>query len=192
MEAADHHHAPTVALCRYFTTVWPEYLFGDLEACERRSAELVAYCIDKKVAQFRLYGGVMHACARARRDSTVENIEAVRAAGEANQQSGARVKDSMILSCLAEVLLATGDVTGLKQRWKTPLNLPSSPRSDCCSRRLATDRRQGGAIEVARGQEARLLKLRAAIYLARLWRDSGAPNDRRASLEPILAAIEGG
>ena len=43
------------------------------------------------------------------------------------------------------------------------------------------------AIEIARGQEARLLELRAATDLARLWRDAGSPNDPRALLEPILA-----
>jgi hypothetical protein len=36
-----------------------------------------------------------------------------------------------------------------------------------------------------------MLELRAAIDLARLWRDTGLPNDPRALLEPILAQIEG-
>src|SRR6266436_1903548 len=48
------------------------------------------------------------------------------------------------------------------------------------------------AIAVARSQEARLLELRAATDLARLWR-GGRPNgDLRGLLEPILAGIEGG
>jgi hypothetical protein len=37
-----------------------------------------------------------------------------------------------------------------------------------------------------------MLELRAATDLARLWHEAGAPNDPRALLEPILAAIEGG
>ncbi len=48
------------------------------------------------------------------------------------------------------------------------------------------------AIEIAGSQEARLLELRAGIDLARLWRETGSPNDPRALLELILAAIEGG
>jgi hypothetical protein len=47
-------------------------------------------------------------------------------------------------------------------------------------------------MEIARSQEARLLELPAGIDLARLWRETGSPNDRRALLEPILAVIEGG
>ena len=47
-------------------------------------------------------------------------------------------------------------------------------------------------IEIARSQEARMLELRAATDLARLWRDMGSANDPRALLEPVLATIEGG
>ena len=65
------------------------------------------------------------------------------------------------------------------------------------SRRPETDRERAEvsflkAIEIADGQEARMLELRAATDLTRLWRDTGAPNDPRALLEPILAVIEGG
>jgi predicted ATPase len=48
------------------------------------------------------------------------------------------------------------------------------------------------AMETARGQEARLLELRAATDLAQLWRDNGSDRDPHALLEPILATIEGG
>ncbi len=66
---------------------------------------------------------------------------------------------------------------------------PSSSRSPDPARAEASFHR---AIEIARSQEARLLELRAAADLARLWRDAGSPNDSRALLEPILAQIEGG
>jgi hypothetical protein len=64
-------------------------------------------------------------------------------------------------------------------------------------KRPETDRKRAEAgflkaIEIAHAQEARVLELRAATDLARLWRDTGSPNDPHALLEPILAAIEGG
>jgi len=37
-----------------------------------------------------------------------------------------------------------------------------------------------------------LLNGSPTIDLARFWRETGSPNDPRALLEPILAAIEGG
>ena len=209
MEAADHYHAPTVALCRFFTTIWPELLFGDFEACERHSAELVAYCIEKKVEQFRLYGVLTKTCARARRDPTAQNIVAIHAAHDAHHRSGARILDSMILSHLAEALLATGNVRGVEAALQEAFEFVelSGERflladlhriaGKLALRRLVSDRVPAEAsflkaIEVARDQGARLLELRAATDLAHLWRDTGSPNDPRPLMEPILAAIEGG
>ena len=48
------------------------------------------------------------------------------------------------------------------------------------------------AIEVARSQDARLLELRAATDLARLWQGTRTAEQIRALIEPALAAIEGG
>jgi hypothetical protein len=209
VEAADHYHAPTVALCRFFTTIWPELLFGDFEACERHSVELVAYCIEKKVEQFRLYGVLTDTCARARRDPTAQHIAAIRAAHDAHHRSGARILDSMILSNVAEASLATGDVAGVEATLQEAFEFVelSGERflladlhriaGKSALRRGAPDRARAEAcflkaIEVARDQEARLLELRAATDLAHLWRDTGSPNDPRTLLEPILAAIEGG
>jgi tetratricopeptide (TPR) repeat protein len=209
IEAADHYHAPTVALCRFFTTIWPELLFGDLESCERHSAELVAFCVERKVEQFRLYGVVTHTCARAVRHSTAENIEAFRAARDAHHRSGARILDSMILSGLAEALLAAGDVTGAEAASQEAFDFVEQsgerflladlhrldgrialeqPRPDRARAEASFLR----AIEVARSQEARLLELRAATELARLRRGTGSSNDPGLLLEPMLAQIEGG
>ena len=41
------------------------------------------------------------------------------------------------------------------------------------------------ALESARMQKARLLELRAAMSLARLWRDQGKPNQARELLAPV-------
>ena len=209
LEAEDHDHAPTVALCCFFTTIWPELLFGDIEACERHSAELVAYCIEKKVEQFRLYGVVTETCARAQRDPTPEHIEALCAARDAHHRSGARVLDSMILCCLIEALLAAGDVRRAEaalQEADQFVELSGEHLLLSDLRRLEghialkqpeADRGRAEtcflkSIEIAHGQGSRLLELRAVTDLARLRRDTGSPTDLRALLEPILATVEGG
>ena len=208
-ELVGHGHAPTVAQCRLFTVVWPELFFGNLEDCERHSAELVAYCIQEKVESFRLWGALFHACAGATRAATPENIKVIRATIDEYHRSGARLFESAYISYLAEALLKAGDVTGAKAAlqqafafvessgecfWLAELHRldgrialkqpdPDPARTEACFLK---------AVDVARSQEAHMLELRAATDLARLWRDTGSPNDPCVLLEPILAAIEGG
>jgi bifunctional non-homologous end joining protein LigD len=71
--------------------------------------------------------------------------------------------------------------------------LPLSLRKTNLARLLA--RRPDGIFvapfeqgEIAHGQEARMLELRAATDLARLWREAGAPNDPRARREGFAVA----
>ena len=193
----------------FFTTIWPELLFGDIEACERHSAELVAYCIEKKVEQFRLYGVVTETCARAQRDPAPEHIEALCAARDAHHRSGARVLDSMILCCLIEALLAIGDVRRAEaalqeadqfvelsgehlllsdlRRLEGHIAL-KQPEADRGEQRPASS--NPSRSPTARGPAC--FELRAVTDLARLRRDTGSPTDLRALLEPILATVEGG
>jgi predicted ATPase len=115
----------------------------------------------------------------------------------------------MILSHLAEALLATGNVVGVEAALQEAFEFVelSGERflladlhriaGKLALRRTASDQALAEAcflkaIEVARDQEARLLELRAATDLAHLWRDTNSPNDPRTLLEPILASIEGG
>ena len=208
-ELPSHNHAPTVAACTFFAVVWPELLLGDLEACERHGEELIAYCEERKVEHYRRMGAVAHACARALRNPMGENIAALRAAIDAADRSGARLLNSNFLSNLAEALLAADNVRGAEATlqeafafversgerfWLADLHRlegqialnrpePDPERAEACFLR---------AIEIAREQESRMLELRAATGLAHVRRDAGSPDDPRALLEPILAAIEGG
>ncbi|HZZ25408.1 MAG TPA: adenylate/guanylate cyclase domain-containing protein [Roseiarcus sp.] len=208
-ELPRHNHVPTVAFSMILGVVSLDAVLDDLEACERHSAELVAYCGEKKYEQHRLWGALFHACARAMRSPRDENISALRAAIDAYRRSGTRLFESLFCSYLAQALLIAGDVNGAdatlqeafvfveksgERFWladwhrvggQIALKQPEPDRAQAEARFLK-------AIEIARSQEARLLELRAGIDLARLWRETGSPNDRRALLEPILAQIEGG
>jgi predicted ATPase len=89
------------------------------------------------------------------------------------------------LSIVEETLLKIGDVTG--RAWEAELHRqraqilaalnPSNAReAESCLKK---------SIEVARGQNAKSLELRAATSLAELWRTQGRPDEARALLEPI-------
>jgi class 3 adenylate cyclase/predicted ATPase len=96
------------------------------------------------------------------------------------------------LSIVEEMLSNIGDVTG--RAWEAELhrqraqilvalNPPKVGEAESC---LKT------SIEVARGQSAKSLELRAATSLAELWRTQGRLDDARALLEPICRWFEEG
>ena len=208
-ELRDHKIPGAIALYMQLALAWPELMYGDFGTAERYAAEHVAFCVEKKVEQFRLWGGNYQASARAMREPTEENVAALRGAIAANNRSGGYFSDSIFKSYLAEALLMRRDIAGAEaalqdafafvERSGERFWLADLHRVDgqIALKRSETDRERAEAcflkaIEIAHGQEARMLELRAATELAELWRDEGAPNDPRALLEPILAEIEGG
>jgi tetratricopeptide (TPR) repeat protein len=208
-ELPDHKIPGTIALYKQLALAWPELMYGDFETAERYAAEHVAFCVERKVEQFRLWGANYQASARAMREPTEENLAVLRGAIAANNRSGGYFSDSIFKSYLAETLLLRGetadaeaalqDAFAFVERSGERFWLADLHRVDgqIALRRPETDRERAEAcflraIEIAHGQEARMLELRAATDLARLWREAGSPNDPRALLEPILAQIEGG
>jgi tetratricopeptide (TPR) repeat protein len=206
-ELRDHKIPGTIALYMQLALAWPELMYGDFETAERCAGEHVAFCVEKKVEQFRLWGGNYQASARAMREPTEENVAALRAAIAANNRSGGYFSDSIFKSYLAEALLMRRDIAGAEaalqdafafvERSGERFWLADLHRVDgrIALKRPETDRERAEAcflkaIEIAHRQEARMLELSAAIELAELWREEGAPNDPRALLEPLLAEIE--
>jgi class 3 adenylate cyclase len=208
-ETSSHTHATTIATAKFCAQTWPKAVLGDFAALERGSAELVAYCTEKHVEQIRLLASMHLAYARAMREPGAKNIAAFRAAFDHVRSAGGFTGSSMILSHLAEVALQAGELdqaaSDLAQGfafveqsgerfWLADLHRLSG---QLALRREEADRSRAEAcfkkaIEIARSQQGRLLELRAANDLARLWRNSNTGGDVRALLEPILETFEGG
>jgi class 3 adenylate cyclase len=208
-ELPSHSHAPTLAICNLFASVWPELAIGNFEACERHSVELVTFSTERKLESSRLLGAKFYTCARAMREPTRENIAASRAAMDAEHRSGTRIFDSAVMSRLAEALLTSGDATAAEAAVQEAFGFVDQSgerfwladlhrvQGQIALKRPVADRAWAEAcflkaLEIARSQDARMLELRAATDLAQLRRDTGSNDDPRALLEPILAQIEGG
>jgi predicted ATPase len=204
---SDHTHAPTVATCTFFSAAWVALLAGDAEACEQHSADLVAFCTEKKVHQFRLFGGMTLASARSMREPTAQNIEALRSAIDDQHRSGAHLGDTLFLAQLGEALLRVGDLAGCEAALKGAFDfaeqfgerfwVPDLHRIEGVLRLEQADPKRAEAaflkaIEVARTQEARMHELRAVVDLARLWRGTGSIHDPLLLLQHGLSEIEGG
>jgi ATP/maltotriose-dependent transcriptional regulator MalT len=89
------------------------------------------------------------------------------------------------LSMVERSLANTSDATG--RSWEAELH---HQRAQILLALNPSDVREAEAhlkksIQVARGQNAKSLELRAATTLAELWRTQGSPNEARALLEPI-------
>ena len=208
-EIVSHTHATTIASATFCAVTWPKAILGDLPALEAGSSELVIYCSEKRAEQIRLLATMHCAYARAMREPVADNLAGLHSAFDQMRSAGGFTGSSMILSHLAEAAMLAGELeqaaANLQQGfafveqsgerfWLAELHRhggqlalrqggPDRSRAEACFRT---------AIEIAHGQQGRLLELRAANDLARLWRDGQSNNDVRALLEPILAAIEGG
>jgi len=208
-ELSTHSHATSIATARFCALTWPKAVLHDLAPLEHGSAELLAYCTDKRVEQIRLLASLHYAYARAMREPSRSNINVLRTAFEHVRSAGGFTGSSMILSNLAEVALQAGDLRQaeadlgqgfafveqsgeryyladlhrLSGRLALQREQPDLSQAESCFRK---------AIDVANGQKGHLLELRAANDLARLWRRSKSNHDIHSLLEPILATIEGG
>lgn len=208
-ELEGHPHPPSVATVTFCGRTWPMAVLADLEGLERYSAELVAFCEESKVEQIRLLGGLHHAYARAVREPNESNIAFIHAAVGAVRRSGSNAGNSILISNLAEALMVGGDLASAEAALKEAFAFVEQSgegywladmhrlNGQIALKRPAPDRVRAEAcfakaIEVARRQDARLLELRAATDLARLWLDTNSGNDPRGLLASVLAKIEGG
>jgi len=208
IELLSHGHATTIASATFCTRTWPELVLDDLEGLERDSAELAAYCAEKKVSRFACWPASTRPTPAPRANLSRETSQpfALRSARYADQVEMPEAPSSYAIlpkRCWrreirrAEAALqdafAFVEQSG-EQYWLAGLTPPERTRcaQTATAGSVAREACFRKAIEIARGQEARLLELRTAIDLARLWRDTRSDNDPRALLEPILAAIEGG
>jgi predicted ATPase len=96
------------------------------------------------------------------------------------------------LSIVEGTLANIGDVTG--RSWESELHRQRAQILVALnpSKVREAESHLKKSIEVARGQSARSLELRAATSLAELWRTQGRPDEARALLEPICRWFDEG
>ncbi|HXZ02801.1 MAG TPA: AAA family ATPase [Stellaceae bacterium] len=181
--------------------VWIDWIVFSPER-QRRAEELLALASEHDFPYFSSHatvfrGASLTALGQAREGFFLitEGLAAVRATGAVAgtpvalmslaASHAALGRPAEGLECLAE---AAGIIETTEERTtEAELHRLRGDLLDAAGDRSAAGRAYRQALEVARRQGARLLELRAAIGLARLWRGEGRRGDARDLLAPIYA-----
>jgi class 3 adenylate cyclase/predicted ATPase len=206
--AQDLAHPYTLAFAHYMTSV--VYLFrGDaaraLESAEKSFAisqeqRLLLYLILSRISRARAVGGLGRF--EEARDEIAAGLDEGRRNGvgfmlpmmkswlaDMHARAG---ENERALSIVEEVLAGIGDVTG--RSWEAELHRQRAQILLAIAPSKAGEAESwlAKSIEVARGQGARSLELRAATTLAELRQTQGRSDEARALLEPICRWFDEG
>ncbi len=175
---------------------------GKYAVAHARLDELVALANEKNAAFWKAGGMTHQGCALALSGKPAEAIRLITAGAAAMRSTGATMFSPLYLSCLARACAelekfddawrwiseAMAAAQTSKERWWEPeigrvageIAL-KSPQPDAAKAQEYFER----ALAVARQQQAKSWELRAAMSLARLWRDQGKVEQARELLAPV-------
>jgi class 3 adenylate cyclase/predicted ATPase len=206
--AQDLGHPYTVAFAHYMTSV-VHLLRGDaaraFESAEKsfevsREQRFSLYVILSRISRGRAVGDLGR-LGEARAEIALGIDEARRSGvgfmlpmmdswlADMHAKAG---ENECALSIVEGALANIGDVTG--RSWESELHRQRAQILVALnpSKVREAESHLKKSIEVARGQSAKSLELRAATSLAELWRTQGRPDEARALLEPICRWFDEG
>jgi tetratricopeptide (TPR) repeat protein len=198
-----------VTLC--ITMIWTVYVFlwvGDWPSAEEIIERLVALAARYSLGPYRSVAFGLKGQALVGRGNLSGGIPPLRQHLATLRQARHQVLTTVFATALAEALLRTGDANealevvdeaiaqiGTAKTFDLPeiyrvkgTILASSARSDPAEAERSLRR----ALEIACEQSALGWELRAAMDLARLWREAGRAGEARDLLEPIYARFTEG
>jgi predicted ATPase len=201
--ASGSGHAYTTSQALYLTC-WLHQIRGEQQGVRERATALMTLTTEHGFPAWSASATILHGWAVAAGGATETGIAQLRQGLAASEAMGVQQHTPGFLGLLAGLCIgienpvealsllddALARVSRLEERWfeaelhrlKGQALLACSPgrpaEAEACFRQ---------AIDVARGQEAKLWELRAATSLARLWRDE----DRRAEAHDLLAPLYG-
>ena len=174
---------------------------GDVAVVERIAAEMLAVCEKYSFPNYALVARIFNGCVLVQRGAAEQGLLAIQEAIAEQQQIGDRFNLPYFLSLMAEAQAQVGQLPTALVTFEQALRIVEET-GDCVWKaellRLAGDWRNRlnpydpkveslytMALDVARQQRAKMLELRAATSLARLWQQQG----RAAEAYQLLAEI---
>ncbi len=201
-------HPFTVAIALWATGILHQ-LRLESDATRAAGERMISYCSEKGLPPMVPLGKVFRGDALARQGEFAEGIAEMREGIAELRSIGTLFSVPSFFPALASACARSGNVgdglaaleegLAMVQKGGDQFSLPEIHRvkATLLLARSAADRDAAEAafreaIDVARGQQARLLELRAATSLARLWGDNGSRGPARELLAPVYEAFTEG
>jgi predicted ATPase len=199
--AREIGHAATLMYALSVTS-WTHLLCGNYAATSAQANELIALAHEKGTWYWKAFGMIHKGCALTPTHKNSNAVQMIASGLAAHQLTGATLFVPYWSSCLARAYAETGHfdsawrsideamaaVETTKERWCEADIHPiageialKSPQPDAAKAEGYFDR----ALVVARDQQAKSWELRAAMSMARLWRDQGKRQQAHDLLAPI-------
>jgi predicted ATPase len=177
-------------------------IVGDDIGLEQRADDLVAVATDQGFPFYRATGAIFRGWVKARNAEVTEGLSLLQAGSSAYCATGATAWMPLYIALLAGACVIAGQIEEGAAQLDHALQLVERTGERWFAAELNRQKgclllRQGHsqaaeelyrkALGIAREQEAKLWELRAAVSLARLWRDQS----RRAAARDVLAPVYG-
>jgi predicted ATPase len=200
-DAREIGHAPSLMLALALTSL-THLLLGNYAEATAQADELVAMAEEKSAALFKAWGSIEQGCVLAPTSKASDAVHRITSGIPAFRSTGATYFLPTWLSYLAKAYADLGQfddawhcigeaivvVEKTKETWwEAEVNRIAgeialmSPERDTAKAEAYFNR----ALEVARKQQAKSWELRAAMSMARLWRDQGKRDAARELLAPV-------
>ena len=200
-DAREIDHAPSLMYALLITSM-THLLVGNYAAATAQTDELLAVAEEKNTPFWKAFGRTVQGCALAEAGEASDAVHQITSGIAALRSTGATWTLPSWLSylgksnadlrqfddawcCISEAIVA---VEKTKERWfEAEVNRIAGeialmgPQNDSAKAEAYFER----ALAVARQQQAKSWELRAAMSLARLWRDQGKPQQARELLAPV-------
>ena len=175
---------------------------GDYAALDQRAGQLISVATDQGFPLYRVVGTIYHGWSKVNTGDVTEGISLLRSGSNAYSATGAQTRICYHNALLAKACEIAGEVEESLSLLDDALRIAERVGERWFASELyrhkgelmirhgeseAAEELYRKAVEIAQRQEAKLLELRAAVSMARLYCDQGRRSQAHDLLAPVYA-----
>jgi predicted ATPase len=199
-EARETGHGTTLVLALTFLSVNDLLASRDYAAAKATTDELIALSDEKGALFWKAHGTLLRGQLFALEGQATDAVEAISSSLATIRSTGTKMYVPWFLTCLSKahadlgqfdvawrsISEAMAQIEATEERWcKAEVNRVAGEIALMQQDKQKAQSYFDRAIAIARQQQAKSWELRAAMSLARLWRDQGKVSEARELLAPV-------